>query len=125
MSDVIFQGAPPSVVLQQERSIVVTRPGAPAVVVSQPALPHVVITRGVPGPKGEKGDSGGGAGATYTHMQTIPLAVWTVPHNLNRRPSITVTDPLGNVIAPDVRYLDNAIVQVIHGTPLAGFAYCN
>ena len=113
------------VVLQRTTVVAVRETGGTPVVTPQIGSGAVVVTRGVPGPKGEKGDSGGGAGATYTHTQAIPLAVWTVPHNLNRRPSITVTDPLGNVVAPDVRYIDNDIVQVTHGTPLTGFAYCN
>lgn len=113
------------VVLQRTTVVAVREAGGTPVVTPQIGRGAVVVTRGVPGPKGEKGDSGGSAGATYTHTQAIPLAVWTVPHNLNRRPSITVTDPLGNVVAPDVRYIDNDIVQVTHGTPLTGFAYCN
>jgi hypothetical protein len=51
--------------------------------------------------------------------------VWTVPHNLGRYPSVTVADHLGNVITPDVRYLDDDMVQITHGTALTGYAYCN
>ena len=61
----------------------------------------------------------------YTHQQSIALAVWTVAHNLGRFPSLTVTDLLGQVIYPDVQYQDNNLVQVTHGTALAGFVYCN
>ena len=71
---------------------------------------------GKPGPAG---------GATYTHSQTIPAAIWTVAHNLGRKPSVTVTDHLGNVVVPDVRYLDNDLVQVTHGVSLTGYVYCN
>jgi hypothetical protein len=62
---------------------------------------------------------------TYTHTQAIAAAVWTVAHNLGRRPSVAVTDHLGNQIWPDVRWVDDNLVQVTHGTPLTGFAYCN
>lgn len=71
---------------------------------------------GKPGPAG---------GSTYIHTQAIAAAVWTVAHNLGRRPSVTVTDHLGNVVVPDVRYLDNDLVQVTHGTSITGYAYCN
>lgn len=72
--------------------------------------------------------AGGGVspgGASYTHAQAAPAAVWTVPHNLGRYPSITVTDHLGAVVVPDVLYVSSAIVQVTHGSAIAGFAYCN
>ena len=72
--------------------------------------------------------AGGGVspgGASYTHAQAAPSAVWTVPHNLGRYPSITVTDHFGNVVQPDVQYVSASIVQVTHGTPITGFAYCN
>lgn len=77
------------------------------------------------GPRGIPGPSGGAGGATYTHTQTIPAAVWTVAHNLSRRPSVSVTDHLGNLLVADVLYVDADIVQVTHGTPYIGFAYCN
>jgi hypothetical protein len=73
------------------------------------------------GEKGEKGDAGG----TYTHTQSSAGAVWTVPHNLNRHPSVTTTDNLGRVIYGDVAYVDSNIVQITHGNALTGFAYCN
>lgn len=66
-----------------------------------------------------------GVSSNYPHTQAIANAVWTVPHNLNRHPSITTTDHLGNVIYGDVVYVDANIVQITHGSALIGFAYCN
>lgn len=71
------------------------------------------------------GPPGAAGGATYTHTQAVAAAVWTVAHNLGRRPSVTVTDHLGNEVWPDIRHLDGDLVQVTHGVPLTGFAYCN
>lgn len=68
---------------------------------------------------------GGTGGATYQHTQTVPSTVWTVAHNLAKRPSVSVTDHLGNAVLPDIKYLDENIVQVTHGVPLTGFVYCN
>ena len=76
----------------------------------------------VPAFMGPPGPPGGG---TYTHTQAIAATVWTVPHNLGRRPSVSVTDHLGNVVLADVRYLDDDMVQISHGSALTGFAYCN
>jgi len=53
VTDIIVKAEPAAVVIHRERSVVVTRPGGPAVVVSQPTPPQVVITRGVPGPAGD------------------------------------------------------------------------
>lgn len=116
---------PTPVVLRRESSVVVTRRGGDTVVTQQHAAHSVVVTRGVPGPVGPAGPPGGGAGATYTHTQSTALAVWTIAHNLGRRPSITVTDHLGRRIEPDVDYLDSELAQVTHSVPLTGFAYCN
>lgn len=71
------------------------------------------------------GPAGPPGGGTYTHTQGIAASVWTVPHNLSRRPSVSVTDHLGNLVHADVRYLDSNLVQITHGSALSGFAYCN
>lgn len=67
----------------------------------------------------------GSGGTTYPWTQSIPLAVWTIPHNLNKFPSVTVVDDLNNKIEPDIKYLDNNNVQITHGIALAGKAYLN
>lgn len=77
------------------------------------------------GPRGIQGVPGPAGGATYIHTQSTPAAVWTVAHNLSRRPSVAVTDHLGSLLAADVLYVDADIVQVTHGAPYIGFAYCN
>lgn len=77
-------------------------------------MANVIVGR--PGPPG---------GNTYEHTQAAAAAVWTVAHNLARYPSVTVTDHFGEIIAADVKYLDENIVRVTHGAPVAGFAYLN
>ena len=98
---------------------------APLTVVAVEAAPVVVVPagfglQGIPGPPGAPGTAD-----SYEHTQSIPLAIWTVPHNLGRHPSVTVTNTLGEVITPDVNYIDATTVQITHGTALAGFVYCN
>lgn len=66
-----------------------------------------------------------GSGNTYTWTQSISLAVWTIPHNLGRFPSVTVVDNLNNKVEPDILYLDNNSVQITHGVALVGKAYLN
>jgi len=66
-----------------------------------------------------------GISSTFTWTQSIPLNVWTIPHNLNKFPSITVVDTLGNVVYSDVSYVDSNTVQVFYGSAFAGKAYLN
>lgn len=99
--------------------------GSAATVGKPPSIVGTALFEMMRGPQGLPGVSGGAGGATYTHTQSIALAVWTVPHNLGRYPSVNVTDLLGRLIVPDVVYLDENVVQITHGLPLAGFAYCN
>jgi len=97
--------------------------GQPFVVVVQPRqAPAVVVAAGRQGPAGRPGVNGG---ETYSHHQATPADVWTVPHNLQRRPSVMVTDLAGNTVISDIRYVDDNIIQITHGRPVAGFAYCN
>lgn len=66
-----------------------------------------------------------GSSTTFTWTQSIALSVWTIPHNLNKFPSVSVVDNLGNVIYPDISYVDSNIVQITHGSAFAGKAYLN
>lgn len=84
-----------------------------------------ILTEARQGPRGVQGVPGPAGGATYTHTQSTPSAVWTVAHNLSRRPSVAVTDHLGNLLAADVLYVDADIVQITHGAPYIGYAHCN
>lgn len=62
---------------------------------------------------------------TYTYIQSFPASVWTIPHNLNAYPSVSVVDNSNNVLVCNVNYIDENIVQVTHGYPLIGRAYLN
>lgn len=77
------------------------------------------------GQRGAPGKSGAGASSTFVWPQSIPLSTWTIPHNLDRFPSVTVVDGLGNQVIPDVSYVSSDIIQVTHGIPFAGVAYLN
>ncbi|MCU9947488.1 hypothetical protein [Pseudomonas sp. PDM13] len=95
----------------------------PVVIVTQPRrAPAVVVATGPQGPSGRDGAPGG---ETFQWEQSIALAVWTVPHNLERYPSVTVVDAGGRRVEPDVEYIDQNIVQITHGRPETGRAYFN
>lgn len=75
--------------------------------------------------QGPPGPPGPGGGSTYTHTQAIPLATWTAAHNLGRFPSVSVVDTLGSQVFGDVAWVDENIVQITHGSAIAGKAYFN
>lgn len=104
--------SPPAVVVAQPVAIVVQPRPAPAVVVAT-------------GPQGPSGRDGAPGGTTFQWDQAIALAVWTVPHNLQRFPSVTVVDASGRKVEPDITYIDQDIVQITHGRPETGSAYFN
>lgn len=78
-----------------------------------------IVTAGLQGPAGP------GAALVYEYPQASASAVWTVPHNLNRYPGVTVTDNLGNVVLADVAYVDANVVRITHAMAQVGMAYCN
>jgi len=62
---------------------------------------------------------------SYIHDQGVPSTVWTVTHNLNRRPSITAVDSAGNVMIGHRFYVNNNIVIITFNLAVLGKAYLN
>lgn len=65
--------------------------------------------------------TGGGAG--YRHVQTIPLATWTMSHNLGRRvePTILLTGN-DNPVITDTECPDDNTTIAVFDQPVSGFA---
>jgi hypothetical protein len=103
-------------------SAIAVREKSLSVVAVKAGVSKRVIVAGLRGPAGRSGTNGG---ETFQFEQEDPSAVWTVPHNLQRRPSVMVTDLAGDAVISDIRYIDDNIIQIMHGRPVAGFAYCN
>lgn len=63
----------------------------------------------------------------YQYIQTFPIAVWIIYHNLNFTPNITTVDLGGNVIIGSVKYLNQSsnggTIQITFSVPIAGKAY--
>lgn len=66
-----------------------------------------------------------GIDQTYIHNQSTASAEWTISHNLNKYPSVTVVDSAGSVVVGDVDYLDSNNVQVSFSGEFSGKAYLN
>lgn len=62
---------------------------------------------------------------TYIHDQMIPASIWTINHNLNQEPSVTVVDSGGTVVFGEVIYLNNNIIRLEFSAGFSGKAYLN
>lgn len=65
------------------------------------------------------------AETTYMHDQGVPSVTWTIQHNLDKRPSVTVVDTGGTVVIGEVEYLDSNNVVVTFNASFSGEAYLN
>lgn len=61
----------------------------------------------------------------YTHDQGLTSAVWTVAHNLGKKPSATVVDTAGTVVIGQVEYIDENNLTITFNFPFAGKAHLN
>lgn len=66
-----------------------------------------------------------GADKTYTHVQSSASSEWTVEHNLNKTPSITVVDSADNVVAGDAQYVNQNLVKIKFIGAFSGKAFLN
>ena len=64
-------------------------------------------------------------GCTYTQCFTLPILVWTITHNLELFPSVTVADTNNTVVEAETIYINNNVIQITFSTPFAGCAYLN
>lgn len=63
--------------------------------------------------------------AGYTHTQVAPASTWSVTHNLNRHPSVSVVDSGDTVVLPDVHYNSVNDLTISFGSATSGKAYLN
>lgn len=61
----------------------------------------------------------------FTFSQSLPLATWTITHNLGFRPRVAVDNLAGQAIMGDVRAIGGGLTQleIRFGGPVAGIAY--
>jgi hypothetical protein len=61
----------------------------------------------------------------YIHEQLSAQEVWTIPHNLGKRPSVTATNSSNVVVYGYVEHIDNNNLTVTFKYATMGKAYCN
>jgi len=94
------------------------------------ALEAIPIKEGPPGPKGDEGKKGdkGDTGATgdaanrYIHVQAVAASVWTVNHNLGRKPIVSIRSTGGVEVDAQVVHASPNQFTVHFAMPYAGTA---
>lgn len=62
---------------------------------------------------------------SYTHNQTTASVSWTINHNMNKRPSVTVVDSANTYVVGEVEYLDSNSLTVSFKNAFKGKAHLN
>lgn len=82
-----------------------------------------VIAEGPQGPRGEQGVSGD---AYFVHIQSAPLALWTITHDLEKAyPSVTVINSSNDIIYGDVEYVNATTITVAFSGGFSGRCVLN
>ena len=61
----------------------------------------------------------------YLHTQSLAASIWDIPHNLGKRPSVTVIDTGGNQVIGDIEYIDDNNVRITYTAAFSGTAALN
>lgn len=77
----------------------------------------------VPVNPGEPGTGEGDKNFVYT--RDVPSTVWSITHNMNKMPSVTLTDSNGAVVEATVHYASLNVVVVSFDFSFTGTAYLN
>jgi hypothetical protein len=61
----------------------------------------------------------------YLHDQGVPSAVWTITHNLNKKPAIMAFDSAGTEVVGSVQIIDDNNITITFTAGFSGKATCN
>jgi hypothetical protein len=61
----------------------------------------------------------------FVHLQGPPSTLWTVTHNLNKKPSVTIIDSSGNMVVGKLVYVNLNILTLQFVSEISGEAICN
>lgn len=61
----------------------------------------------------------------YVHRQTVASATWTIQHNLNKYPSVTIVDSADSVVEGSITYLSTNLIEVTFTSQFVGRAFLN
>lgn len=74
-----------------------------------------------------KGDTGppGESAPTFTYVQSVAAATWTINHNLGFKPTVELFDSGSQVVDAHIAHTSNQQTIVQFTAPIAGFARLN
>lgn len=86
------------------------------------------IVVSAPGPQGPGGVDGVQADdvvalVSKRHIQNTPLTQWSITHNLNFYPNITVFNSAGNQVEGNVTHIDETSLTITFSTAVSGKAH--
>lgn len=61
----------------------------------------------------------------HAYEQVAPSDTWTITHNLNKFPSVTVVDSAGSWVIGAVAYIDSNTVRITFSSSFSGRAFFN
>lgn len=61
----------------------------------------------------------------FVHLQGPASNLWTVTHNLNKKPSVTIIDSSGNMVVGKLVYVNLNVLTIQFISPISGEAICN
>ena len=61
----------------------------------------------------------------YIHKQSTATDKWTIVHNLNKHPSVSVVDSAGNLVIGEVTYIDLNSIEIKFTSSFSGKCYLN
>lgn len=87
---------------------------------------QIVVT--APGPQGPGGTSGLQSSeianlVSYRHIQNTPSTTWTIVHNLNFYPNVTVFNSAGDQVEGNVTHSNQTTLTINFSSTLAGKAH--
>lgn len=62
---------------------------------------------------------------SYHHVQSNPSRVWEISHNLNKYPTVIITDNDNNEYEGEVRKIDENMIVITFSQPFSGYADLN
>jgi hypothetical protein len=81
---------------------------------------HISVS--APGPQGAPGQFAP-SDIFYVHTQAVPSAIWTINHNLNGQPAVTVLDSAGTQCEGTISYPSSIQMVITFSAAFTGTAY--
>lgn len=64
-------------------------------------------------------------GRSYHHVQSNPSRVWEITHNLNKYPTVIITDNDNNEYEGEIKKIDENMIVITFSHPFSGYADLN